>query len=345
MADISRGQTFGATETVTNTKLHNLVDNAYITNIVNDDCDANMDLVDTKLRDITTGGKVRGAALLNLPSIPSGAGLVPYANIPPTTLVSIPNSSLYPITLASWVSGSSFKNLASIPSGAGQMYYTALVASLGSGSVPIFNGLTNFVGAAIGKIVIFTSSGTFVAPAGVTKVYLSMVGGGGGGGGSASANEGGGGGGGGGSIINYPFTVIPGNSYTVTIGAGGSGGDTSPSAGNNGSATSFDTVSVPGGSGGASSSTGSGGSGGGGLDATTITAGLGSIKGGNGGNDVSTQGGGAGGGTPFGAGAATGGNASNGVAGTSNTGAGGSGGCSNSFSGGNGGSGICVVMY
>jgi len=40
MADVTRGQTFGATEEVTNTKLHNLVDGATVTNIDKDDADS-----------------------------------------------------------------------------------------------------------------------------------------------------------------------------------------------------------------------------------------------------------------------------------------------------------------
>ena len=40
MADVTRGQTFGATEEVTNTKLHNLVDAAAVTNIDKDDADS-----------------------------------------------------------------------------------------------------------------------------------------------------------------------------------------------------------------------------------------------------------------------------------------------------------------
>ena len=164
MATLSRGQTFGATETVTNTKLHALVDSATISGILNADCDSNMGLVDTKLGDITTGGKVRGSALLNLPSTPSGAGVIPIANLPNLatlsgnggvigstllSLTSIPNSSLQPLTLASWVDGVSLRNLASTPVDQ-QIRYNLLVSSRASGSVPAFNGANNFVGRLIG---------------------------------------------------------------------------------------------------------------------------------------------------------------------------------------------------
>jgi microcystin-dependent protein len=85
MATLSKGQTFGATETITNTKLHNLVDLASITNIVNADLNALAAIVDTKLAQITTASKVSGTAITGLASLPSGAGVIPDANLPATT--------------------------------------------------------------------------------------------------------------------------------------------------------------------------------------------------------------------------------------------------------------------
>jgi len=158
MATLSRGQTFGATETITNTKLHNLVDLGSVTGIVNADIDASANLADTKLADITTGNKVRGTALANLSSIPSGAGVIPFVNIPTSilglSLVSIPNSALVPLTLASLVDGISFRNLASTPVDQ-QFRYNAMVQSLASGGVPIYNGSNNFVGGLLTRPVVF----------------------------------------------------------------------------------------------------------------------------------------------------------------------------------------------
>lgn len=150
MATLVRGQTFGATETITNTKLHNLVDLATISGIVNADCAAGMALVDTKLADITSGGKVRGTSILNLPSVPSGAGLIPIANVPNISvtmlsLMSIPNGALLPITLASWVDGMALRNLGSTPVDR-QFRYQTIVSSLASGSVGQYNGANNFIG-------------------------------------------------------------------------------------------------------------------------------------------------------------------------------------------------------
>ena len=58
-----------------------LVDNATVTSIVNADISASAAIVDTKLATISTASKVSGAALTSASSIPSGAGLIPTANL------------------------------------------------------------------------------------------------------------------------------------------------------------------------------------------------------------------------------------------------------------------------
>jgi hypothetical protein len=90
-----------------------------------------------------------------------------------------------------------------------------------------------------------TATGSWVCPAGVTKVLLIGCGGGAGGGGGAPAqNESGGGAGGGGSILGSQWiTVSPNTSYTVTVGAGGTGG-ASNQKGNNGSNTTFGSLAT-----------------------------------------------------------------------------------------------------
>lgn len=81
MATLGRGATFSANDTVTNTKLHNLVDGGTVSNIVNADIDSAAAIADTKLAAISTAGKVSGAALTGLSGIPSGAGVIPAANL------------------------------------------------------------------------------------------------------------------------------------------------------------------------------------------------------------------------------------------------------------------------
>lgn len=77
----------------------------------------------------------------------------------------------------------------------------------------------------------FTSSGTFIVPAGVTKMLVDMYGAGGGGAGAwldASCSYcaiSGGGGGGGGAYARSLITVIPGSFLTITVGQGGSQGN------------------------------------------------------------------------------------------------------------------------
>jgi glycine rich protein len=87
---------------------------------------------------------------------------------------------------------------------------------------------------------IFTSNGTWVCPDNITTAMFIGFGGGGGGGGADVTSAGGGGGG---SIQStQSSTVIPGTSYTITIGTGGSGG-TSNSDGSDGSSTTVITGS------------------------------------------------------------------------------------------------------
>ena len=117
-------------------------------------------------------------------------------------------------------------------------------------------------GGAFSNMQVYNTAGTFTftAPAGVTKIMVECWGAGGGGAGTNSGNSGGGGGGGYGKQI---LTVVPGNNYSVIVGAGGSGGAAGVTGGNGGT-SSFGTgplISATGGSGGAAP-TGIGGAGG-----------------------------------------------------------------------------------
>ncbi len=157
----------------------------------------------------------------------------------------------------------------------------------------------------------FTSNGTFLVPAAVTKLMVEVVGGGGGGGGGGSGGlgycGGGGGGGGGGGYGKAEFTVSQGQSYAVVVGQGGGGGGAgytgSPgSPGSNGGTTSFGTSLMNinggfgGGAGGGYSAGGSGGSGGaGGSNGSSTSTTFTKVSGGNGDNGVSCGGGGSGG--------------------------------------------------
>ena len=94
----------------------------------------------------------------------------------------------------------------------------------------------------------FTSSGTFVVPAGVSLVELCMVGGGGGG--SNTGDSGDAGGGSAGVIVNQNIMVSPGQPIIVTVGSGGGGATTSFRDGTNGTASAFGSVGAGGGAGG-----------------------------------------------------------------------------------------------
>jgi MSHA biogenesis protein MshQ len=197
-----------------------------------------------------------------------------------------------------------------------------------------------------------TATGTWTAPAGVTSVDVEVWGGGGGGGGGdGTRSDGGGGGGGGAYSKTTAITVVPGTTYTVTVGAAGTAG---PSAGNGGAGgdswfINATTILAKGGAGGAAPLAGAGGVAGAGGSAA---AGIGiiSFSGGDGGTGRNSN---TGRGGPGGSSAGT---AANGTSGPNpwNTctaaapptggGIGGDGGCANSQNGfapasGNGGGG------
>ncbi|MBI0277072.1 hypothetical protein I6H07_14935 [Hafnia alvei] len=98
----------------------------------------------------------------------------------------------------------------------------------------------------------FTSSGSFTVPIGINTVYISGSGGGAGGGSGGGSNNGynagsGGGGGAGASVIKQPLSVVSGQTYTITIGAGGNAGvgvsaGTNGTNGTSGGTTSFGSL-------------------------------------------------------------------------------------------------------
>ena len=91
--------------------------------------------------------------------------------------------------------------------------YDTLNASINSNKAP----------AAPGQIV-YTSSGTFTVPTGVTSLSCVVVGGGGGSTGCSGASQYSGAGGGGGGLAYGTFSVTPGSTVTVQVGAGGTAG-------------------------------------------------------------------------------------------------------------------------
>lgn len=171
------------------------------------------------------------------------------------------------------------------------------------------------------KTEIFTASGQWTAPAGVTSAYVLVYGAGGHGG--SSGDSGGAAGGAGGYMKAQIVTVEPGKAYPITIGTAGSGaggassfgallsangggkggngsGDTGGNGGNGGSGGGAGGAGYYGkpGTGGTGSNGGNGGDGG--------TANVSSGKGENGGNGTAVAGVGNGTGGTGGAGATNG---------------------------------------
>jgi hypothetical protein len=180
----------------------------------------------------------------------------------------------------------------------------------------------------------FTTAGTFswTAPAGVTSVCVVAVGGGGGG---VSTTAGGNGGGGGGLGWKNNIAVVPGTSYTVTVGAGGTSGSAATST-NGGQSLFIDAATVAGNGGGRATS------------ATASTALGGTFVGDGGGNggrgsrsvSTATAGGGGGAGGYAGAGGQANAGSATGTAGLGGGGGGGGGGGTSDTAGAGGGVGL-----
>ena len=174
---------------------------------------------------------------------------------------------------------------------------TAMSLGLPSNATPndAFLKLTRTSSAENLIYVEFTNSTTWTAPSGIVdnKITVLCCGGGGGGGHGSGDNLIGGGGGGGGHIVKQDFTISPGTSYNIIIGAGGA-------ATQAGGATSFHNITAQGGQPGGSptnnigGSGGSGGSGGGGGGSDNYERAK--ANGGNGGTYGGGGGGGGGGG-------------------------------------------------
>jgi len=131
--------------------------------------------------------------------------------------------------------------------------FTRATLTAGSG-ISITNGAGSITLAATTSsapnLQLFTSSGTFTVPTGITQVKVTVIGGGGGvGGTNASGYVVGGGGGGGGGSIRLVTGLTPGDTVTVTVGAGGTAA--TDTAGGSGGTSSFGAFcSATGGSGG-----------------------------------------------------------------------------------------------
>lgn len=146
-----------------------------------------------------------------------------------------------------------------IPIGNGTNY-TAATITAGTG-ITVTNGAGSISIAASGGGQVYSAaydtSTTWVAPTGVTRVRVWCIGGGGGGGSNTSCLASPQSGGAGGVAIGV-YTVTPGTTYTVTVGAGGAG-QTTNGNGSSGGTSSFGpagspVISATGGAGGSSNS-------------------------------------------------------------------------------------------
>jgi hypothetical protein len=149
-ATISRGYTFGATETVTNAKLHALVDDASISGIIDSDIAAGANIDSAKINfDLSDYVTLAGDQTVTGNKTFSGTS---------TFSTVLTNQNLAPIATASYVSGLSFYALASCTSGVGKLPLA---------NVPTIDSLLPAQGSASGQFL--TTNGSVSSWAALTQ--------------------------------------------------------------------------------------------------------------------------------------------------------------------------------
>jgi len=196
---------------------------------------------------------------------------------------------------------------------------------------------------------VFTSSGTFTIPSGITTstTFNWTIVGAGASGCAGNNTDGGGGGGAGGAAKRLVSGYTAGNTITVTVGSGGTGiagtnGNTGGSSSISSGTQTISTVTASGGG------TGTFSQGAGGAGGTTSGGDADSVSGGSGGSGFSSgDSGSTGGGTIFGSGGVGGyvAGGGSGYPGTTYGSGGGGGDRSAAFAGGNGANGIVIVEW
>ena len=218
---------------------------------------------------------------------------------------------------SNWASGSTTVTPILITGLTNGTSYSVIIRAInGVGSGPSSNSVSGTPNATINTFTTVAAV-PWTAPTDVYSVqYLVVAGGGGGGGGY---DTGGGGAGAGGMVLTGTLSIVPGQIYTVEVGAGGNASTNSyptvnETPGGPGGNSQFASVTALGGEGGKGSRTQTGGSGLGGAAAINPTT---AAVGGNGGG---SNGGGGGGGGSSGAGTnKSGATAGTGGAGTSSS--------------------------
>ncbi len=110
--------------------------------IVNADINSSAAIVDTKLAQISTAGKVSGASLTSLASIPSGAGIIPVANLPALGLSFVS---------ATTFAGEETKTISGLTTGVPYFIILDLVSASGNADLQLYpNGTLSTISATSG---------------------------------------------------------------------------------------------------------------------------------------------------------------------------------------------------
>lgn len=274
----------------------------------------------------------------------NAAGTIAVQNANNVTITGGSITNITDLTVADGGTGASTAENARTNLGAAKSGANSDITSLTGLTTPLSaaqggTGSTTYAYAG-GRGQVFTSTGTFTVPAGVSAVKVTVVGGGGSGGSVSSSTQGpAGGGGAGGTAIKFLTSLTAGNTIAVTI--SGAGASSSISSGTQ----TITTVSASAGSAGSYGVGGAGGIGSNGdINIRGGAGGTGAYLGGNAGYSYA---GGNGGSSTLGGGGTGGLNAAAGGAGGVYGGGGGGAAQNNDtgYSGGSGGSGVVIFEW
>ena len=227
-----------------------------------------MSLIPFFVNNVSTTLSAAATSTATTLSLSSTAGLptsIPAGFFLPLTLNDVATGQVYEIVYVTTINGTNVTVERAQESTGAQAWNTGdyVRCSPTAGTVAAVNGnrsnpfnasnLTAATGV-FNNIQVFTSSGTFTVPVGVTTVRVTVVGGGGGGGGSSgtTSGQGAGGGGAGGAAIGV-YAVTSGAAIAVTIGAAGTAGGAGGNGGGGGTSSFGSFATATGGTGGQAS--------------------------------------------------------------------------------------------
>ena len=181
MATLTKGQTFGSTEQVTNTKLHNLIDSGTISDIVNADVNASAAISETKIS-FDGSTVVTLSDTQTIDGVKTFTGNNTFAGTTIADLGAVTTADINAGTVDATIGGTTpaagtFTTLAVAGTGDDGVIATGIkdeddMASDSATHLATQQSIKAYITSNASASETFTGNGTFTAPAGVNLVYV-----------------------------------------------------------------------------------------------------------------------------------------------------------------------------